>query len=310
MKLEERSVVLGPEERMSNSRKILSLILVTMLAVCLVACSKEDTAHPEEPVMEESQDNIEVETDAEEEFVSFEVVAISPAMIKVENLPEWLSESDLEDGLISTHKLMEIAKNMGKDLELEVDGKIYTIKANMVSYSSMEVAVTEESDAPEEVVEVATETPSAFIQETPSQPTQSQPAQSTPSQPVHEHNWVAITETIHHDAVTEDVWVVDVPGQDAYDEIYYEEEWVLVGYMTGDDKLWATKEEAQAHMFTLPVDQRHYSSIRECKIISGPHTRHHEAVPEQGHYETVVKQAAYDEEAVTGYKCSSCGAQK
>ena len=301
---------------MSNSRKILSLILVTMLAVCLVACSKEDTAHPEESVMEESQDNIEVEIDAEEELVSFEVVTISPAMIKVETLPEWLSESDLENGLISTHKLMEIAKNTGTDLELESEGKIYTIKPNMVSHNSVETAaVQEETEILEEIIEEPTEvaagTPSQPAQQAPSQPAQtplSQPAQ--PSQPsAHEHNWVAVTTTVHHDAVTEEVWVVDVVGQDAYDEIYHEDEWYVVGYKTGDGKMWATEEEAQAHMFTLPVAQRHYSTIMdyipgEQKII------HHEAVPEQGHYETVVAQEAYDEEIVTGYKCSSCGAQK
>ena len=31
---------------------------------------------------------------------------------------------------------------------------------------------------------------------------------------------------------------------------------------------------------------------------------------EEGHYETVVTQAAYDEEVFTGYKCSTCGATK
>lgn len=311
---------MGPEERMSNSRKILSLILFTMLAVCLVACSKEDTAHPEEPVMEESQDNIEVETDAEEELVSFEVVAFSPAMIKVETLPEWLSESDLEDGFISTHKLMEIAKNMGKDLELEADGKIYTIKANMVLHGNIEVIAEEpenEENTEEEIetaetpVGTSVESPSQSAQTTPSQPAQQTPPQQTssqPSQPAHEHNWVAITTTVHHDAVTEEVWVVDVAAQAAWDEEVTEWETYIVGFVTGDGKLWATKEEAQAHALNLPVDQANYSTKRDQRAIVT--VIHHDGVPEQGHYETVVKQAAYDETVTTGYKCSSCGAQK
>ncbi|MBR1781455.1 MAG: L,D-transpeptidase family protein [Oscillospiraceae bacterium] len=56
-------------------------------------------------------------------------------------------------------------------------------------------------------------------QPTQEQPTQEQPAQQQPAQPEqpaqHEHNWVPITSTVHHDAVIEEVTVVD---QEAYDE--------------------------------------------------------------------------------------------
>ena len=309
MRSEERSVVLRPEERMSNSRKILSLILVTMLAVCLVACSKEDTAHPEEPVMEESQDNIEVEIDAEEELLSFEVVTISPAMIKVENLPEWLKESDLENGFISTHKLMEIAKKMGKDLELEADGKVYTIKPNMVLYRGAEIAVaeTEEDETKEEVieqaeptVETAVESPSQSAQTTPSQPAQ-------PSQPsAHEHNWVAVTEQVWVEDKA--AWDETVLVKEAWDEetVTYEWQWVNIGYKTGDGKMWATKEEAQAHAITLPVDQGHYSTIADEVQVPITTTIHHDA-----EYTTVHHDATgHYEDVVVGYKCSSCGATK
>ena len=47
------------------------------------------------------------------------------------------------------------------------------------------------------------------------QQTQEQPSQSSqPEQPAHTHTWVDVTEVVHHDAVTEQVWVVDEAAWD------------------------------------------------------------------------------------------------
>ena len=131
-------------------KKMMVTIVIVIMAISLMAGCSNTTEMPEE-VQPEEEIIEEVEEVVEENAVTVERKLFEPAMIKVEKLPEWLTESDLEDGLISTHKLMEIAKNMGKDLELETDGKAYTIKSNMVAHNSIEtVAVQEETEEVEE----------------------------------------------------------------------------------------------------------------------------------------------------------------
>lgn len=313
---------------MKKKMMVTIVIVITMALSLMTGCSNPANVQEEIPSEEPT-----IETEKEEvEIVSPQHEMFEPLMIKVEKLPEWLTEADLENGFISTHKLMEIAKSMGKDLELETDGKVYTIKSNMVAHNSIEtVAVkedTEEVEKPEEVTEKPKEeskeeapqasepsTPAQPVPPTPSEP--STPDQQTPTQPstpaqpsepaeqvpVHEHVWEPIYETIHHEAEGHYETVVI---QEAWDEVVEEVEWhtqcdacgAILDNMS-DDELY---EHIKAHMLAGQG-----STYGDRKVVVGTTTTHHEAVTEQ---QWVEDKAAYDETITTGYKCSSCGAQK
>ena len=301
---------------MKKKMMVTIVIVITMAISLMTGCG--NTAKVPEEVQPEEELIEEVEEAVEETAVTVERELLKPAMIKVEDLPEWLKESDLENGFISTHKLMEIAKKMGKDLELEADGKVYTIKPNMVLHGNVEVIAEEpekkenteeEIETAETPVETAVESPSLSAQTTPSQPAQQTPPQQTssqPSQPAHEHNWVAVTEQVWVEDKA--AWDETVLVKEAWDEetVTYEWQWVNIGYKTGDGKMWDTEAEAEAHMFTLPVAQRHYSTIADEVQVPITTTVHHDA-----EYTTVHHDATgHYEDVTTGYKCSSCGAQK
>lgn len=123
----------------------------------------------------------------------------------------------------------------------------------------------------------------------------------------HTHNWVAQTQTIHHDAVYETKYVVD---QAAYDE---QPDWKYVdGYIC---------DNCHQEMFTLEEAQMHVQvsaamGSGNCKSYSAGIVRippgaqnpiHHDEV---GHYEQVLVKDAWDETVNNGYKCSICGATK
>lgn len=130
---------------------------------------------------------------------------------------------------------------------------------------------------------------------------------SSGTKPQHVHTWVAVTKTVHHDAVTheepvyEQQWVQDTA---AYDEEVIVEpaayQCNICGYKTTniDDMADRCITEGGGYHVAAAVTK----------------TVHHDAT---GHYEnvqtgtkTVVDQAAYDETVTTGYKCSGCGATK
>ena len=115
--------------------------------------------------------------------------------------------------------------------------------------------------------------------------------------PAHQHNWVAQTKTVHHDA--------------QYKTVHHD----AVTHQVWHD----------------PVTEEHYI-CNQCgaDITSDPwghldaydHGGYHSSyvTVKQGYYETVTDKAAYDEQVqvsaawdetvTTGYKCSSCGATK
>lgn len=305
---------------MKKKMMVTIVIVITMAISLMTGCSNTtkmpEDVQPEEEIIEEAEEVVE------ETAVTVERKLFEPAMIKVENLPEWLSESDLEDGFISTHKLMEIAKNMGKDLELETDGKAYTIKSNMVAHKSIEtVAVqeeTEEVEKPEEVTEEPKEEmPQASEPSTPAQvpPTPSEPSttdQQTPVQPsAHEHNWVAVTEQVWVEDKA--AWDETVLVKEAWDETVTQTEPCYMCWRCGAT-YDATAEGASAcydHTFTCDYPNPEYgdligSSFGDTTREVGTTTIHHEA-----EYTTVHHDATgHYEDVTTGYKCSSCGAQQ
>lgn len=115
--------------------------------------------------------------------------------------------------------------------------------------------------------------------------------------PAHQHNWVAQTKTVHHDAqyktvhhdaVTHQVW------HDAVAEEHY------ICNQCGAD----ITSDPWGHLDAYDHGGYHSSYV----------------TVKQGYYETVTDKAAYDEQVqvsaawdetvTTGYKCSSCGATK
>ena len=115
--------------------------------------------------------------------------------------------------------------------------------------------------------------------------------------PAHQHNWVAQTKTVHHDAqyktvhhdaVTHQVW------HDAVTEEHY------ICNKCGAD----ITSDPWGHLDAYYHGAYHSSYV----------------TVKQGYYETVTDKAAYDEQVqvsaawdetvTTGYKCSSCGATK
>ena len=130
---------------------------------------------------------------------------------------------------------------------------------------------------------------------------------SNTSESKHTHDWVAQTQTIHHEAVYETRYVVDQP---AYDE---QPDWKYVdGYIC---------DNCHQEIFTLSEAEMHVKvsaamGSGNCKSYSAGIVRippgaqnpiHHDEV---GHNEQVLVKDAWDETVNNGYKCSICGATK
>ena len=120
------------------------------------------------------------------------------------------------------------------------------------------------------------------------------------SKPSHEHVYnIPVTQKVHHDAVTktETVTVVD---QAAYDEPIYESHQVCK--VCGKD--FGKGENATVEAINHSVETGH--SYHSTSVKVG--TKHHDAITHQ-ETKTIVVTPAYDEEKITGYRCS-CGKTK
>lgn len=120
------------------------------------------------------------------------------------------------------------------------------------------------------------------------------------SKPSHEHVYnIPVTQKVHHDAVTktETFTVVD---QQAYDEPIYESHQVCK--VCGKD--FGKGENATVEAINHSVDTGH--SYHSASVKVG--TKHHDAITHQ-ETKTIIVTPAYDEEKVTGYRCS-CGKNK
>lgn len=166
------------------------------------------------------------------------------------------------------------------------------------------------------------------------------PETTAPTTTAHTHTWVPVTNTVHHDAtyktvwvqdsaawdetvVTKDAWDENVLVQDAWDEPTYS--WVAICNACGH--VFSAGESVGDHMeagcwSSWHHEQRQTGSVHHEAVYNTVHhdavysTVHHEAETTvvhheaTGHNEQVVDQAAWDEDVVTGYKCSGCGATK
>ena len=142
-----------------------------------------------------------------------------------------------------------------------------------------------------------------------------EPSAITPTPAPHTHNWQEVIRTIHHDAVTEQVKVVDTA---AYSEPVYQEvpvyETVVVnicnvcGEEFEDEYTHSYSHidwDTMTNPFSYTTEFRQGAQIGTEKKQTGTI-----AHPEVSHMETKVITAAYDEQVVDGYVCTGCGARK
>ena len=164
-------------------------------------------------------------------------------------------------------------------------------KGNTGSQGSTNNGNTTKPSEPEKQPEIKpSETQPPQTQAPETQPPQTQAPETQPPETQHTHTWVAQTTTVHHDAVTEQVWVQDSA---AWDEDVYETRTIC---SCGAD----ITNNVMLHYADGCTGSYSNQSIKTGSI-------HHDAT---GHYETKVIQQAYDETITTGYVCSGCGATK
>lgn len=120
--------------------------------------------------------------------------------------------------------------------------------------------------------------------------------------PAHQHNWVAQTKTVHHDAQYKTVHHDAVTHQVWHDAV--------------------TEEHYICNQCRADITSDPWGHINNSLMNGGNCGSYHSTyvTVKQGYYETVTDQAAYDEQVqvrdawdetvTTGYKCSSCGATK
>ena len=118
----------------------------------------------------------------------------------------------------------------------------------------------------------------------------------------HQHNWVAHTKTVHHDAQYKTVHHDAVTHQVWHDAV--------------------TEEHYICNQCGADITSDPWGHINNSLMNGGNCGSYHSTyvTVKQGYYETVTDQAAYDEQVqvrdawdetvTTGYKCSSCGATK
>lgn len=120
--------------------------------------------------------------------------------------------------------------------------------------------------------------------------------------PAHQHNWVAQTKTVHHDA-----------------------QYKTVHHDAATHQVWhdpVTEEHYICNQCGADITSDPWGHINNSLMNGGNCGSYHSTyvTVKQGYYETVTDQAAYDEQVqvskawdetvTTGYKCSSCGATK
>ena len=153
-------------------------------------------------------------------------------------------------------------------------------------------------------------------------------APPTTAAAVHVHTWSPVTElihhaaeytTVHHEAVTEKVWKEDKPAWDETQETraFVGAHDICKGCGLDLDTAGMTPEEEELHELRHIQNGEESSFYNEAIYETVTTTVHHDA---EGHYEDKIVREAYDEnvlsspdwdeEVISGYVCSDCGAVK
>ena len=173
-------------------------------------------------------------------------------------------------------------------------------------------AESEAAEAPE-TGQQAEETPAAepSASEPPSEESSTEEPSAeelTPEEASHVHQWEDIIATVHHEAVTEEVWVVDREAWDETVPLYETIQTEKCRCRCG--MLFDTAEEQWAHAESFSDEEweQHAGWTSEVvteEVPAGEEVIHH---PEEGHWEVRTIQEAWDEAVVTGQRCAVCGA--
>lgn len=134
----------------------------------------------------------------------------------------------------------------------------------------------------------------------------------------HQHDWENITNTIHHSAETENVWVVDQPAQVKEFKIHYYQcasclsKWEYDSGIDNESKETAIYTLTQEHL--VQCKENYKKKMASDWVLPPIYPRidewyetYTQDVPEEGHYENRVVKEAYDETKVTGKRCKDCG---
>lgn len=119
----------------------------------------------------------------------------------------------------------------------------------------------------------------------------------------HTHNWVAITQQVHHDEeghwedyIVSQAWTEEVP--------IYEEQYRAICNTCGADITGSEASHVRNHM--LNGENGSYRN-EPTKVQVGTNKIEHPAVTDK---KWIVDKAAWTETVTTGHKCNSCGATK
>ena len=131
-------------------------------------------------------------------------------------------------------------------------------------------------------------------------PTPTPPPASAPTQS-HTHEWQPVITTIHHDAVTEEVKVIDAPARDAWDETS-----TVPAMKCRCGQVFTSGDAYDAHVHSYSTEERfaNHGGFTDTQVTIV--VAHHEATPEVSHYETRVVIPAWDELVIDHLACS-CG---
>ena len=133
----------------------------------------------------------------------------------------------------------------------------------------------------------------------------------------HEHTWVPVTKTVHHDAVTyqEDQGHYEtVVVEEAHDEPVMESDSICITcYYNHGGKIVRLHSQEEVDNHSIYHVETLGESCQYGDVTFQAGTKHVDAVTKQQwvpNVVTVTTKEAYDETVTTGYVCSECGATK
>lgn len=265
-------------------RKLLAMSLSLVIASSLVlgGCGSKNESVATSTEVEEAVEGTEKATEKEEIVKSTETEKAEE--IKVE------TETETEKAIESTESEVSVKDTSSSEVKESTSGK--SKETTTSTSGSTSVSNTSGSSTSGGTSSSNTETP-------------------------HVHNWVAVTSTVNHPAEThqEDQGHYEtVVDSEAWDEEVTDFDNICITCYnrSGEVIRLHSQEEVRAH-----ID--YHSSIGDSsgnygwkRFPTGEYI-HHDAVTHQewvSNMVTVVDKEAWDEEVITGYVCSECGATK
>ena len=204
-------------------------------------------------------------------------------------------KKDLENKIVDAEK--KVANNENSGLSEEVTFNTSNSTSNSSSNSSSEFSSSSNNGT-----SISSQSSGSNTNSNPSTGYSSSSSSSSSSQ-THTHNWVAITNVVHHEeqghyekVLVSEAWTEEVP--------IYEEREVMICNGCWADLTNLSESDFEDHIF----QSGHGSWREEWKQVQvGTNKINHDAVYEN---KRGVDKAAWDETVTSGYKCSGCGETK